>query len=555
MVTARYGEEHTGNSGSTDVRNERDERDRSDRERPPTAMTTTANQHVDLPSLIDVCRQNADRSPDAPAFDDGNRSVTWGEFDRETDRAANSFLDYVSRGDRVAFLCESSVTQTVLLFGAMKAGCVVTNVHLKSSSEVMKRSVSETRPSVLVVDEHAAERVRTELDGDPMQSVSTVVVIGDDVAEGEQTHRSFLEDAETGAPDVLVNEEDLATIWWTSGSTGHPKGWCHTHRGLYIKAMKGAARYGVDRFGRTLVVFSPSFGAWYNPIVKAMMGCESVRFLREWDAAKFVDIVEGEDITHTGLVATMWREVLQQEVEDRDFGSLEVVYSTGEKMDGATLDRLRDHVCRNVTQSYGSTEMYGTVLYNEEMTGDRIDSVGKAQTGTEVRIIEEGGAPDDVRDPRELGEIIIRGPDVPAWAWRNTAKTTEGFRDGWWYSGDLGYRDEEGYLYLEGRVDHQIKSRGVKIIPERVEEALNDHPGVVRSAVVGVDDEEYGQRVTAIVVPADEDVTSEELDQWCLESDLVADHERPRDYHFVEEIGRTSSGKLDRNAVKQRLDL
>ncbi|MFD1685058.1 class I adenylate-forming enzyme family protein [Halobellus litoreus] len=518
-------------------------------------MTTTANQHVDLPSLVDVCRQNADRSPDAPAFDDGDRSVTWGEFDRETDRAADSFLDYVSRGDRVAFLCESSVTQTVLLFGAMKAGCVVTNVHLKSASDVMKRSVAETRPAVVVVDEHVADRVRSELDEDAMRSVSTVVVVGDDADEGEQTHGSFLEGAAARSPDVLINEEDLATIWWTSGSTGRPKGWCHTHRGMYLKAMKGAARYGVDRSGRTLVVFSPSFGAWYNPVVKAMMGCESVRFLRGWDAAEFVDIVEREDITHTGLVATMWREVLQRGVADRDFSSLEVVYSTGEKMDSGTLDRLRDHVCRNVTQSYGSTEMYGTVLYNEEMTGDRIDSVGKAQTGTEVRIVEEGGAPDDVREPGALGEIIIRGPDVPAWAWRNTAKTTDGFRDGWWYSGDLGYRDEGGYLYLEGRVDNQIKSRGVKIIPERVEEALNDHPDVTRSAVVGVDDEEYGQRVTAIVVPAAESLTSEELDEWCLESDLVADHERPRAYHFVDELEKTSSGKLDRNAVKERLGL
>ena len=511
--------------------------------------------HVDLPSVMDVCRQNAARSPDAPAFDDGTEALTWGEFDRESERAANAFAEYTAKGDRVVFLCESSITQTTLLMGAMKAGCVVTNAHLKAPTEVLQYCVSATSPKLLVVDESYTDRVADDLWGEVTQSVATVVTIGEATRDYEQSAVDFLADRAATPPDVLVDEDDILVIWWTSGSTGRPKGWCHTNRSLYIKAMKGAARYGVDRFGTTLLVLSPSFGAWYNPVLKALFGCERIRFLTEWDPETWLDVVESEGVTHTGRVATLWRELVAHDVADRDLSSLDVVYTTGEKIAEETLAQLREHVCDDVVQSYGSTEMYGTVLYNEEMQGDRIHSVGKAQTGTEVRIVDPDGTPDDVLDAGERGEIVIRGPDVPAWAWGNTGKTRESFEDGWWRSGDLGYRDEAGYLFLEGRVDFQIKSRGVKIVPERIEGALNDHPDVKQAVVVGVSDPDYGQKVTAIVVPATPDLTEDDLDQWCLDSDAIAPHQRPRAYHFVDAIDTTSSGKVDRYAVMDRLGL
>ena len=135
--------------------------------------------HVDLPTVMDLTRQNAERSPDAPAFADAEQSVTWGEFDRRTERAANAYLEYAVQGDRVAFLAESSVDQTVLLVGAMKAGCIVTNVHLKASTDTLRYCVEQTSPKVLVVDEAFADRVADDLWGEVTDSVAAVVTIGD----------------------------------------------------------------------------------------------------------------------------------------------------------------------------------------------------------------------------------------------------------------------------------------------------------------------------------------------------------------------------------------
>jgi len=511
--------------------------------------------HVDLPTVMDLVRQNAARSPDAPAFADAAQRVTWGEFDRRTERAANAYLDYAVQGDRVAFLTESSVDQTVMLVGAMKAGCIVTNVHLKASTETLRYCIDETAPKVLVVDESFADRVAADLWDAVTESVATVVTIGEATREYEQSMDEFVEGQPTTRPDVLREEDDILTIWWTSGSTGRPKGWCHTNRGIYVKAMKGSARYGIDRFGKTLCALSPSFGAWYNTILQPIWGAESVYFMPDWDPDQWLDVVETEGITHAGMVASMWREVLDRGIEQRDMSTLTSIYSTGEKLDEATLEGLREHVSENVHQSYGSTEMYGTVLYNEEMEGDRIESIGKAQTGTEVRIVEEGGSPEDELPAGEVGEIVVRGPDLPAWAWRNSAKTREAFEDGWWLSGDLGYKDEDGYLYFEGRADFQIKSRGVKIMPAPIEKALKNHPSVDQAVVVGVAHDDYGQMVSAIVVASDPDLTADDLEEWCLDSDLVADFQRPREYHFVDEIEKTSSGKLDRRETMEELGL
>jgi len=149
----------------------------------------------------------------------------------------------------------------------------------------------------------------------------------------------------------------------------------------------------------------------------------------------------------------------------------------------------------------------------------------------------------------------VKGADCPVWAWGRSDLLDEEFTDGWWHSGDLGYRDEDGYLFLEGRADFMIKSKGVKVFPGPIEERLHTHPEVDEAAVVGVEDEEYGQKVTAVVASAASELSAAALDEWCLESDEIARFERPREYVFVEDgLPRTPSRKLDRRALLDRLE-
>jgi len=513
-------------------------------------MHTTST--VEVPAIKDLSRIAAENNPHQVALGTGARgdTLTWPEFDHRSNRAANALGDHVAQGDRVAFLCENSVDHTVLWNGALKAGCIVSNLHVRASPNTVQTCVDALRPRILVVDEKRLDFFETRVFEKLSTDLSAVVVIGDpgDSEVVDATVGEFLDGQPATEPDVRVREDDVAAVMWTSGTTGEPKGWCHTNRGLYLRGSTLVSVYEINRPARQPNVFTPSFAAWYSVMLPALVSGAATYFQSKWDPERYLELIDERELTSALLVPTMWRELLNLDTfEEYSTDSLDVAASAGEVLDATTLRRLRENVCPAVKNSYAATEAYTTVMTNPELTADRVESVGKPVPGVEVRIVDPDGSYEDRVPQGETGELAIKAPDCPVWAWGETPKTERSFEDGWWYSGDLGYRDDDGFLYLEGRSDLMILSKGIKVYPAPVEERLNAHPGVEESAVVGVDDDEYGQKVTAYVYRSDPSVTEDDLDQWCLDSDDLARMERPRTYHFVDDsLPRTSTGKLDR---------
>ena len=515
-------------------------------------MHTT--ETVEHPPLSDLSSIAADNNPNRLAFADGadGNQVTWGEFDEESNRAANALRDHARQGDRVAFVSEASVDHVTLWNGALKAGCIPSNLHVRASPATMRYCIDELRPDVLVVEaefsEFFEERVYDGLEAD----IDAVVTIGEARADYEESMETFLAGAAATEPDVRTREDDIAVIVWTSGTTGKPKGWCLTNRAAVMRGIKLTTSLNVSRTTRRAQVLSPSFAAWFTGTMPALLTNSSICFMRTWDPEAYLRMIEERELTLTTLVPTMWREILGLDsFEDYDLSSLERITAAGERLDTTTLERLQENICERVYNAYAATEIMATSMSDREMDDDRVESVGKPAIGTQVRIVEEGGSPDDVKATGEAGEILVKGPDCVSWAWGDTERTERAFEDGWWYSGDLGYKDEDGYLYLEGRKDFMITTKGMKVFPVPVEERLNSHPGVEEAAVVGVADEEYGEMVTAVVNRADPDVTATDLDEWCRKSDDLAGYERPREYTFIdEELPRTASGKLDRQTAQ-----
>ena len=502
-----------------------------------------------MPALGELSTVNAENNPERTAFVDGEREVTWEAFDEESRRAASGFETLVDQGDRVAFLCESSVDHAVLWNGALKTGAIVTNLHYRASTDTIAYCVDATTPKVLVVDAAFSEFVAEDLLDALSYVPPEVVVIGEPTYDHETSADAFTAEPPVD-PDVSLAEDDIAVIGWTSGTTGRPKGWCHTHRSVVLKGMS----QNISRTTRRITTTTPSFMAWYNNVIPITLAGGSLIFVEKWDPKVWAERVQEHGATMAGMVPTMWREVLDMEdLDDYDLSSLESITFTGEKISVERLRRLRSEICQNVKNAYASTELNVATMGAAEMTDERIESVGKPDGGTRVRIVDPGGDPDDTLDPNEVGEIIVKGPDCPVWVWKDTETTKAEFTDGWWYSGDLGYKDEEGYLYVEGRKDFIITTKGVSFNPLPVEDRLTEHPAVEEAVVVGVDDEEYGQLVTAIVKSSGE-VDGDDLDQWCLDSDEVADYQRPREYEFVDRtIARTTTGKLDRDTEKLRV--
>ncbi|SDX94854.1 class I adenylate-forming enzyme family protein [Halobellus clavatus] len=519
-------------------------------------MHTSAT--FELPPLFEFSAIGAENNPNRVAFGEGpdGREVTWREFEDDSLRAADAFRDYIGQGDRVAFLCDCSIDHVTLWNGAMKAGAIVSNLHTRASTETLAYCIDELRPSVLVLDATFSDTLETALADRVSTDLDAVVTIGRTGAPYEESLESFLAGHEPVAPDVRIGEDDVACVQWTSGTTGRPKGWCHTHRGLGHKALLLQDLLHLDRTAAQAHVFTPSFAAWYSLILPALYASAATYFLEDWDAETYVELIESRSITMADLIPTMWQEVLRvDDLEAYDLGSLRRAITSGEALDESTLTGIRERICDSVYNSYAATEVLGTYISDRELEGDRIKSVGKPMSATRIRIVDPGGPPDATKEPGEVGEIIVKGPDCAVWAWNDTEKTEEAFEDGWWFSGDLGYKDDDGYLFVEGRTDFMIKSKGIKVFPTPIEERLLDHPGVAQAVVVGVDDEEFGEKVVAAVRRSDPDVTAEELAEWCLESETVARFERPREFHFLEEaFPRTATEKLDRQSVRDLLE-
>ncbi len=480
-------------------------------------------------------------------------TCTWNTFHERSNRAANAFREHAAQGDRIAFLCEGSTEHVTLWMGALKAGCVVSNLHTKASAETLQHCVDELSPQVVVIDEGFSELYSDAVHGEVAASIGRVVVIGEAARSHEQSAESFLDDRADTPPAISVDQDDLAAVIWTSGTTGFPKGWCFTHRGLMDRGMKLLSLGGNSQGSRRLQGLTPSFAAWYSGIIPSLLSRPRTYFVQEWDPEKYLRLVDEEGLTGLGMVPTMWHELLSiEDFEDYDLSSLESIAAVGEKLTVDTLHNLRENVCENVVNSYSATESVVTHIMHDGEHEDVVGTVGKPVPMTDVRIVDPDGTPEDELPDGEVGEILVRTNDQPVWAWNDTAKLEDAFVDGWWRSGDMGYRDEDGFLYLEGRKDFIIKTKGIKVSPSPIEERLDDHPKVEKAAVVGVEDEEFGQKVTAVINAADGSVTAEELDDWCLESDTVARVERPRAYEIVEEeLPRTVTGKLDRANTKE----
>src|SRR4051794_13815790 len=492
--------------------------------------------------------------PDDPALADGERvHATWATFAARTAAAAAGLHDDfgLSPGDRVAIVMRNRPEYLEALFAIWHAGLVAVPVNARLHRDEIAYVLEDSGAAIVVVDPDHADDVEP-LAG-TVTSLQAAVVV-----PGERWDRMT---ASSPAPIVDRQQDAPAWLFYTSGTTGRPKGATLPYRNLLLMTLSyyadidsvmprdcilhaaplshGSGLYGLPHVARGALSVVPRSGG--------ADGDEIAALLRRWPGMSFfaaptmVKRLAGDaamaaaDLSHLNTIIYGGAPMYLADLEDAlaSFGPrLAQIYGQGETPMTITALSKADHADRD-----------------HPRWRDRLQTVGVARTDVEVRVVD-----DDDRDlpAGEIGEVVVRGDVVMAGYWNQPDATSEALRGGWLHTGDVGSFDADGYLTLRDRSKDLIISGGMNIYPREVEEALLHHAGVRSVAVIGQPDPEWGETVVAFVVPADGAAPppAEELDRTCL--DRIARFKRPRDYRFVDALPTNNYGKVVKRELRNQ---
>jgi acyl-CoA synthetase (AMP-forming)/AMP-acid ligase II len=508
------------------------------------------------PTIADTLELTAEKYPDRPGLVYPRRDQQWtyAEFDERATKLANALRELgVEHGDRVATVLHngSEIVQTV--FACTKIGAVFTPLNFRLPAGELEYILNDAEASVVVFEEGTREAVsgaRADL-----ETVSEYLYIDDDVPSYARDFYGRVDRASADDPGVEVAEDDVYAFMYTSGTTGRPKGVVHEHRDIVEHTLICVAEGGLRRDDVGLSALPLYHCAELQAALfpRIQVGATNV-VLHEFDPVAVLEAIDEYDVSVFFAAPTAWNAMAQADAEvDADTSSLRLGLYGAAPMPEDVLNACMDRFCDDYLQAYGMTEIgpCGTFQYPEDQLPTQ-GSAGLPALNHDLRIVEPDADPDRTVERGEIGEILFAGPCTMREYWNRPEATAESLREAdgveWYYTGDLGYRDADGYLYVVDRKDDMIISGGENVYPTEVEDVLFTHPDVVEAAVVGEPHEEWGEAVVAYVVG---DVTADELDEHVRESDALADFKRPRAYYSVDELPKNPSGKVQKFKLRE----
>ena len=509
----------------------------------------------DIRTLAELTRFHARERPNKVAFQYEDRSTTYREFDELSNRVANGLLaEGLRAGSRVGFLDKNSDLFYQLVFGAAKAGAVSVGINWRLAPPEVAYILNDSRAEVLCVGPDFYGLV-AQIKGD-LKHVKRIISMRP--GHDEWADFSQWRDAQSAAdPAIRVAPEDVAIQMYTSGTTGHPKGVQLQHCcffDLQRLPPNGDMEWNDWSDRDVSLVAMPSFhigGVGYG-VWGLRSGAMNI-VVSEFDPGNTLELIETRGISKVFLVPSAIRMVVQHpKAQHTDFSNIKYI------MYGASpipLDLLRQAVevfkCGFV-QLYGMTETTGAATYlppqDHEMGGnERMRSAGKPYPGVELKVVDEAGHP---VAPRTVGEICIKSKANMLGYWNLAEATAKTLIDGYVHTGDAGYLDEDGYVYVHDRVKDMIVSGGENIYPAEVESALFGHPAVGDVAVIGVPDDRWGEAVKAVVVlKPGQKATPDELIGFARTR--IAGFKLPKTIDFIAELPRNPSGKVLKRELRK----
>jgi acyl-CoA synthetase (AMP-forming)/AMP-acid ligase II len=505
-------------------------------------------------NLADMIRAQAKTRGSSVAYEFEGRQTSFAQFDQLTNRVANGLKALgVKPHDRIAYLGKNSDIFFELLLGAMKANVVMAPVNWRLAAPEIAFIVADCKAPVLFVGPELvaqARAIRSQL-----PDLRTIITTEGGAPEWPD-YAAWRDAQSADDPKVEIGRKDIAIQLYTSGTTGKPKGAMLSHANLLNLVETGEGEkpdWNKWTENDISLVAMPVFhigGSGWG-LVSLYHGAMGV-IAREFDPTKVLDFIEHSKITKLFMVpAAMQFVVRQPRARQVDFSRLKYMLYGASPIPAALLKECIEVFGCGFVQLYGMTETTGTIVAlppEDHIEGsERMRSAGKALSGVELAILD----PDGKRlAPGEVGEIATRSGSNMAGYWNlpeATARTLG--RDGWLRTGDAGYMDKDGYLYIHDRIKDMIISGGENIYPAEVESAICDHPDVAEAAVVGIPDDTWGEAVKAIVVlKQGKQATASDIVNFTRTR--IAGFKTPKTVDFIDALPRNASGKILRRHLR-----
>lgn len=508
--------------------------------------------------LNDVPTIAAHHEPTLRALWFEGRTLTYAQLRDRCFQLSNALATIASPGDRIAILSENCQEYVEAYYGVPGAAMALTFLNYRLSPRELTYILNDSAPSVVIVEPKYLETIR-KIRGD-LTSVKTVVLIGES-APDVLAYDDLIARGAAREPAVRADENDMAWLLYTSGTTGLPKGAMLTHKSILASCMNMMSRSGppLDIPEVALFMFPQFHVAGYVMPVYHLRNLDVI-LLRTFDARTLLKTIEEHKVTSAAMAPTMLAMVLEDpETDQYDLSSLRNIGYGASSMPAEIIRRAnRKWPKVAFGTGFGMTELSGNVMAlsnDDHMRAAEHDlpilrSVGKQLPWSRVRVIDEN---DQDCPPGVPGELVVKGDQVLKGYWNNPEATEKSFVDGWFRSGDLARWDEDGYLYIVDRKKDMILTGGENVYPREVEEVLYEHPAVIEAAVVGAPDEKWGEKVVAVIRRRLEiDVTEGEIITFCKER--IASYKKPKHVVFITgELPKNASGKVLKRVLRDQM--